>query len=141
VRSVGQVLYLTLAILLVLFGFVAIFSIGAPLLVLGLTLLGLFPYRSRATVFWPWLSGVISFFVGYVLVAPLHCSTRQVVEPVGRNGAHVGGEAITTCFNLLGIDYSGVNAYNPPLWPALLAGLALAGAVAAGLFLLLRRRA
>lgn len=134
----SRMLYWVLALALVGFGILAIFSVGMPFLALGLALLGLAPFRRRPVVFWPILSAVISFFVGYVLVAPLGCTTRlEAVEELGGAGTgarspgaiHIPAEG-TTCTNLLGINYSGPGVYNPPLWPAVVAGATFAVVVA-----------
>jgi hypothetical protein len=97
-------------------GFIAIFSIGAPLLFTGVAMLVVGRWRHRPAVAWPVLVGVWSFVLGYVLVAPLSCSTSAAPGDAGR----------TTCSNVLGIDYSGTDVYNPSLIPALMAGLAAA---------------
>lgn len=121
--------YLAVAIALVGFGALGIFSIGAPFLLTGVLMLGFFGRRSHAEVIvpallWPWV-----FTFVYVLVGPLGCTSTSIEAP---------GEAITgmftTCTNVLGIDYSGPGAYSPPLWPAVLA----AGAVATGASLAVR---
>lgn len=46
----------------------------------------------------------------------------------------------TECSNVLGIDYRGVGDYDPPLMPALLAGLVAAALTAMVLHRLLTRR-
>lgn len=105
--------------LLLAVGFVSILSIGAPFLLLGVTLALLAPYRRRPRVFWPWLLGVLGFIAGYISVAPLSCLTAA-----SRFGATTEN-AYTTCSSALGIRYSGGVGYSPPLWPAFLAGLAV----------------
>lgn len=127
-------LYWVLALVLVGFGALAILSIGAPFVAVGLTLVALAPFREHRAVFWPVLSAVIAFFVGYVLVAPVSCTALGVVEEAA-GATESDSVGLTTCTNLLGIDYSGTGLYNPPLWPAVVAGVILAAAVA----LILRR--
>jgi hypothetical protein len=105
---------------LIIFGFVTGFSIGGPFLLLGVTMVVAFPARQRPRIFWPLLSIVPAFTVGYVLVAPLTCTA------IGAPGQP--GEV--TCTSILGGPYVGTGLYNPPLEPALLTGLA-AGAIAA----------
>jgi hypothetical protein len=112
--------YWLLAAILVVFGFVAISSIGMPFLALGITLIVLAPWRGQPRTFWPPLVGVLSFFIGFVLIAPWSCTTTATTS--GDPGA------FTTCSNILGLNYSGGGSYNPPLWPALAVGLALAAA-------------
>jgi formate-dependent nitrite reductase membrane component NrfD len=120
----GAWAYAALAVGLVLFGIVGLFSIGAPFLLTGLAMLVCFPWRRRPDVLWPALAGVWGLTLGYILVAPLSCTSTDVG---------------TTCNGLL-LDYSGGPSYNAPLLPALLVGLATA--VASGLLvrMLVRRR-
>jgi hypothetical protein len=106
---------------LILFGWLAIFSIGAPFFLLGLVLAALFPWRERRGVLATGIVTVLGFVLGYVLVAPLRCS--------GTSSATVGGsmsDATVTCSNLLGIRYEGTGAYDPTLLPALAAGITIA---------------
>ena len=107
--------------LLIAFGIVAIFSIGAPFLLLGVVLAVLAPWRRRLRVIAPAVAGVLGLTAGYVLIAPLRCTSISTD----------GGTDFTTCSNLLGIDYSAAGSYNPSLLPALVVGLA-AGGIAAG---------
>lgn len=116
-HGLGAVVYWAGAAVLVVAGFHAIFSIGAPLLLTGVAMLFVGRWRHRPAVVWPALVGVWSFVLGYVLVAPLGCSTSSTLP---------GGAARTTCSNVLGIDYSGTGVYTPSLFPALMAGLAAA---------------
>jgi hypothetical protein len=111
------VVYWAGGVALAVAGFLAIFSIGAPLLFTGVAMLVVGRWRHRPAVVWPVLVGVWSFVLGYVLVAPLSCSTSAA--PPGEAGR-------TTCSNVLGIDYSGTDVYNPSLCPARMAGLAAA---------------
>lgn len=121
-------------LLLMGFGFLAILSIGLPILVVGVFVLvaGLTgAHRERPGTFWSLAAGIGAFFAGYVLVAPLSCSSRGVVVDPDQaaTGEAVTGDTVgaTTCTNLLGIDYSGGPDYRPPLWPA---GTAAAGSAA-----------
>ena len=116
--------YIILAVALVLFGVAGLFSIGVPFLLTGLVMLACFPWRRRRDVLWPSLASVWGFTVGYIIVAPLGCTTS------GTGAAkELVIRASTTCKGVL-FDYSGRPLYNPPLLPALLVGLA-AGAAAA----------
>jgi hypothetical protein len=121
----ASILYWAGAVVLVAFGAVAIFSIGAPFFLTGLAMLAVGPRRRERAVVWPVLLGVWAFVLGYVLIAPLGCTTS--------GSAHVAaGSSLshTSCTNLLGLNYSGEGVYNPPLLPAFLAGLALCAIVA-----------
>lgn len=133
--------YWVLALALLGFGFLAMFSIGAPFFALGLALVVLAPFRQRPAIFWPAIGGVLAFFVGYVLVAPLGCTAqatmREAAGTSGGGGSEIAGA--TVCASLLGIDYSGAGTYNPPLWPALIAGLATAAAIAVVIRVLVAR--
>lgn len=118
--------YVSTSVLLVLAGLVTIFSIGLPILVLGVALLVLTPVRTRPTIFRPALAGVLGFLIGSILVAPLGCTTSTTV--VTGAGALVETGS-TTCSSILGPEYSGSTTYDPSYVPALLAGLLL-GAIA-----------
>jgi hypothetical protein len=125
----GGIAYWAGAAVLMLFGFVAIFSIGAPFFLTGAAMIVVGPFRHRREVLWPALVAVWSFVVAYVLVAPLGCTgTSVAVAPNIGNAAQVG-RTTWTCTNVLGIDYSGVGSYQPTLLAALVAGLFAAGAV------------
>lgn len=104
-------------------GVLGIFTIGAPLLLTGITLAALYPLRDRATVFWPVLLGVIGFLIGFGLVAPFSCSQSASLNP-GNVAETIGP---TVCRSLLGITYLGTGNYSPPFAPGLVAGVALGG--------------
>ncbi len=129
-------LYATVAVGLVLFGIVGLFSIGAPFLLTGLAMLLCFPWRRRREVLWSALAGVWGLTIGYILVAPLGCTSSA-----SRAAGGVLSEGGTTCNGLL-LDYSGGPSYNAPLLPALLVGLASAAASAllVRMFVTRRRR-
>jgi hypothetical protein len=113
-------MYWLVALALVVFGFLAAFSIGQPFLFLGLAMIAVGPWRRRPRVFWPVVAGVVAFNVAYLAFAPLVCTAT----------VNLGGAIRTTCTNLLGIPYEGGAGYNPSLLPARLAGLAVGIAVA-----------
>lgn len=133
-------LYWVGAVLLVVFGTVTGFSIGIPFLILGLSLVLLAPFRNRTQTFIPALVAVVAFFAGFILVAPLGCTTTATVTESAGGDGHRSSAGATSCDNVLGIDYAGVGIYNPPWWPAAIAGLALAAVAATATFLLVRRR-
>ena len=114
---VGTFAYFALAIALCAFGYVALFSVGAPFFLTGATMIGVSPWRSRGTVLWPALAAPWAFTAAYILIAPLGCTTT---------GSPASARAVTQCTNVLGIDYRGGASYDPPLMPALLAGLVAA---------------
>jgi hypothetical protein len=118
--------YATLAVVLIIFGFAGLLSIGAPFLLTGIVMLVCFPWRSRREVLWPAISGVWGLTLGYVLLAPIGCSTRRT--SAGLTIGFVSTAATTTCKGVF-FDYSGGASYHPPLLPALLVGV-LVGAVA-----------
>src|SRR5215211_7981622 len=115
--------YATLVLVLVLFGYLALFSIGAPFLLSGLMLAGVFPWRTRRGVLATGTAVVLGLVVGYVLVAPLGCTGSVSIPSVGLGQS----EGTTVCSSLLDIvRYEGSGMYNPSLLPGLLAGLGLA---------------
>ena len=127
--------YTGVAIGLVLFGFVGLLSIGAPFLLTGLVMLVCYPRRHRRDILWPSLASVWGLTLGYLLVAPLGCTSFAMGAPGG-----IVSDSGTTCDGLL-LRYSGGLSYNPPLLPALIAGLATALASALVVRLLTRRSA
>ena len=137
-NPLGTTAYWALDVLLVGFGYLALFSIGAPFLLTGTAMMVVSPWRSRPEVMWPALVGVWAFVLGYLLVAPLACTSTGIAVTTGSplSVSH------TTCTNILGIDYSGTGTYNPSLVPALLAAAAAGSAgILLARFLLGRRRA
>jgi lysylphosphatidylglycerol synthetase-like protein (DUF2156 family) len=135
-NRVGTAAYWGVAVLLVGFGFLGLFSIGAPFLLTGVAMIVVSPWRTRREVLWPALVGVWAFVLGYVLVAPLVCTSTVMAVTAGSPVA----VSHTTCTNILGIDYSGTGIYNPSLVPAALAGVAAGAAGALATRFLLRRR-
>ena len=129
--SVGTFVYFAIAITLCALGFVAIFSIGAPFFLTGIEMLAVSPWRARKDVVWPVIAAPWAFTVTYVLLAPLSCTSIASSGPLPSR---------TECTNVLGIDYSGSGSYDPPLLPALLAGLIVAGIIALVLRRLLARQ-
>jgi hypothetical protein len=119
------VVYVAVALALIAFGALAVFSIGAPFLLTGVAMLAVLPWRHRADVMWPAVLAPWAFALGYVLVAPLGCSST-----VGAATGEAPGESFTTCTNVIGIDYSGSGSYAPPLGPAVAAGLVFASIAA-----------
>lgn len=130
----GRFGYFALAIGLIVFGALGLFSIGIPFLLTGLLLLVLYPVRQGREQFWPPIAAVWGFVIGYLLVAPLVCTSTSFSSAGGAQQA-----SRTTCDGLL-LHYSGEGLYNPPLLPAVLAGLAVAALTAFGLRRMLGRR-
>jgi hypothetical protein len=127
--------YWAIVVALILFGSLGIFSIGAPFLLLGVTLAVLSPWRTRRDVLATGMLVIVAFVVGYVLVAPLSC-TATAISRLGE----AQSEGTTICRNLLGIKYEGSGAYNPSLLPALLAGVGLSAIAGITTVLLQRKR-
>jgi hypothetical protein len=128
--------YLAVAMALALFGYLALFSVGFPFLLTGLLMVALVAFRRRPDVIapallWPWV-----FTLGYVLVAPLGCTTSAT--PAVAKGLGVLGGA-TRCNGLL-FTYAGIAPYSPPIWPALLFGAALATSITMLVRRAIRRR-
>src|SRR4051794_33881727 len=104
-------LYVAGAVVLVVLGGLSLFSIGAPLLLTGLAMLGCYPWRDRRDVLWPSLAAVWAFIVGYLLVAPLGCTTSSIPSDHA-----LLAEGYTRC-NGVFFDYAGGSSYNAPLLP------------------------
>jgi hypothetical protein len=132
----GTWAYWGVAVFLVGFGYLAVFGIGAPFLLTGTTMMVVSPWRSRPQVLWPALVGVWALVLGYLLVAPLGCTSTAIAVTVGSPDAM----SHTTCTNILGIDYSGTGIYNPSLLPAVVAGVTAGTAGAVATRILIRRR-
>lgn len=138
--ATSRAIYWIGAILLIVFGTVTGFSIGIPFLMFGLSLVLLAPFRGRTQIFVPALVAVFAFFAGFIVVAPLGCTATAIVTASPDGDAGRSSRGTTSCGNLLGIDYSGRGIYKPPLWPAALAGLAVAAVAATAAALLLKSR-
>ena len=121
------VAYWTAAAVLMVFGFLDLLAMGAPFLLTGVAMLLVGHWRDDRAILWPVLIGVWTLCAGFILAAPLGCtSSAGVAAP--SSGHSVAGH--TSCTNIIGIHYSGPTPYNPSLLPALLAGIGL-GMVAA----------
>jgi hypothetical protein len=115
---------------LLVFGFLAGFSIGLPFFHVGLAMLLLGPFRTYRLVFWPLLLAVIGYEVGFIAVAPFSCSaTQQIGEP-----------STTVCLSLIGLRYEGVGTYNPSLVPGMVTGVAVATLTAIATWLIMRSK-
>jgi hypothetical protein len=131
---VRTVVYIAIALILIIFGYLALFSIGWPFALTGILMLALIRDRARLDVLapalvWPWF-----FTLGYLLVAPIGC-TGSVSAP---SGAKVV-EGSTRC-NALFLTYAGGPHYEPPLLPAILTGAMLATGASLAIGWALRRR-
>lgn len=128
----GAVAYWTLVVFLIGFGFLGILSIGLPFLLLGLALAILAQRRHEAGVIAGGIAAVVGFTLGFILVAPLGCTTSaSSAQPVAR----------TVCTSILGIDYSGAGGYSPSLLLGVIAGLVVAVTSAIGTRKLARQMA
>jgi hypothetical protein len=108
-RRAAAVAYWVLAAVLVVFGFLSLFSVGAPFLLTGVAMLVVGRWRRNRAVLWPALVAVWAFVAGYVLVAPLSCQTSSGMDPM------------SVCSYALGlIRWHGSG--NPSLMPAFLVG-------------------
>lgn len=104
---------------LIVVGFLGSFSIGQPFLLVGLAMLALGAFRGRPLAFWPPMLAVIGYNIVYWSVAPFSCTASETV----------GGTSYTLCSSLIGLRFEGEGIYNPPLTPAILAGLLVAALV------------
>ena len=109
----------------VVFGFLAIFSVGLPLLVLGLAMAALSDVRDRPTTFWPPLTGIALFFLAYILVAPLACTQTPTLVTVGTSSEVEPQIIPMTCTRIVLPDYKGVR--EPALWPSVVAAAVVGG--------------
>ncbi len=103
-----------------LLGLYNVFTFGSPVLLFGLALLVLGPFRRRRSVFWPGVAAVLAFISAFLLVMPLDCATSGNPTP----------PVSTWCRNALGVHWSRQGVYSPGYRPALIAGL-VAGMLAA----------
>jgi hypothetical protein len=127
----SSVPYWALVVCLIGFGCLGIFSIGAPLLLLGITLAILRPWRHRVGVIAAGVAAIFGFTLGYLLVVPIRCTTSQSSsQPVGH----------TICSYIFGVDVPRANInYDPGLLPAVLAGIVVAAGCALGARWMARR--
>jgi hypothetical protein len=118
--------YRLIALLLLGFGVLAMFSIGLPFFILGLAMLILWPLRERRPLFASLFVGVLVFVIVGVLVAPLGCTATATLNAGDAPREHsTVVEGRTSCDNLLGITYEGTAEYDAPLWPAVATGFAM----------------
>jgi hypothetical protein len=134
--NVRTALYVAIAVILIVFGYLALFSIGWPFALTGILMLALIGQRHRIDVLapaltWPWV-----FTIGYLLVAPIGC-TRLAMPKVADGVGTLEGS--TRC-NAVFFTYVGGADYSPPLLLALLTGVALATAASLTIQWTLRRR-
>ena len=109
--------YWALAIVLVAFGAVAIFSIGLPFLALGLTLIAVAPLRHAPSRFWPLVVAVIAFFAAWWVLGPVACVAETTPS---------GGER-RWCESLVGVTYAGSPTWIGPTFGVVGASLAYVG--------------
>jgi hypothetical protein len=126
----GAIAYWAFVVFLIVFGFLGLLSIGLPFLLLGITLAILSERRDETGVIAAGVAAVLGFAIGYILVAPLGCTSSSAAP---------GSISHTVCSNILGIDYSGTGIYNPSLLPGLIAGLIMAVLFANVTWWLIRR--
>ena len=103
-----MLVYFAIAITLCAFGFVAIFSVGAPFLLTGAAMLVASPWRGRRDVLWPVVAAPWAFTVTYILLAPLGLAggpamgaqlDLRLLAGHGWNGNLVGVAKVTTDSN------------------------------------------
>ena len=126
---VGAIAYWTLVVLLIVFGALAILTIGLPFLLLGLMLAIVSQRRHETGVVVAGVGAIVGFMVGYILVAPTSCSTASSIDGIEHRA----------CTNILGFGYSGTDTDNLGVILGLLAGLVVAVLFALGTRWLARR--
>jgi hypothetical protein len=128
----GAIVYWTITVVLIAFGTLGLLSIGFPFLLLGIALAIVSQRRQETRLVAGVVAAVVGFSMGYILIAPLTCSSSaSSADPVEH----------TVCSNILGIDYSGAGSYNPSLLHAVIAGLVVSVLGALGARWLARRLA
>ncbi len=132
---IWTIAYWSLAVFLTAFGILALASIGAPFLLIGVVMIVLWPFRHRPRLFWPVMAGVVAFGVVFLLAAPFECERTGTLSPEG-----VEEEEHATCSSVIGVDYSGVGDWDPSYLPTILAGLGIGVVAAVGTRLLVARR-
>jgi hypothetical protein len=126
--------YWILAVLVTVFGFISGFSIGLPILVVGVTMLALGPFRARPRIFWPVFLGVVAAVVTFMAIAPFMCT--------GSAGLGEGSTPTNTvCTSLIGIRWEAPGLENPSTQPVLIAGTVVGLVVALVTYFALSRRA
>jgi len=134
--KVRTAFYVAVALILIVFGYLALFSIGWPFVLTGMLMLALIGERRRPNVLAPALAWPWAFTLGYVLVAPLGCTSSAMPIIAGDAGSV---EESTRC-NAVFFTYVGGADYSPPLLPAVFTGIALATAASLAIGWALRRR-
>ncbi len=132
--SIGPIVYWIVAIALTAFGFLALLSMGAPFLLLGLTLMVMYPFRRRPRLFWPVVVGAITLSAVFFLAEPFGCEREGISTSEGVE------EQRGTCSSIIGIDYEGVGDWDPSPVPAALAGVVAGGVAAAITWVVVARR-
>ena len=95
----------------------------------------LYPFRRRREVFWPSLAAlagfVLSFLLGFLLLAPLGCTATAVAPSAGAGASNV--TCTTVLGHVFGLRYAGTGSYSPSLLAATLVALGLGLVVGVGL--------
>jgi hypothetical protein len=138
-NSGASFLYWLVTGVFIVFGFLAIFSVGLPFLVLGLALAALSDIRDRPATFWPPIAGIALFFATYFLVAPGFCTQTPVPVTSQKLPNTQPQLSSITCTRIILPDYSG--SAHPALWPSVVAAVVV-GVIGASAtrFLVLKRR-
>jgi hypothetical protein len=120
--------YWLVVAVLIGFGMVAIFSIGAPFLLLGLTLAIFGPWRDRPTVVWTAVAAVVGFVIGVLVALPWSCG--KSVGPFDPETGHRVIRSMGSCSTAIGLFH--YDSASPSYVPGLLVAgvLAVVAAVA-----------
>lgn len=110
--------YWLIVVILVVLGFLTIFSIGLYFWFVAVALTLLSPLRSRPRVFRSGIGLFLGFLVGYALIAPWGCSQSFTSDTT------TGEETVSpvVCTSPIGIKYSGTEPFDPSRNPALIVG-------------------
>ncbi len=118
--------YWVIVLSLFLLGLVSLFSIGRAFWLLAAAMLVLGPFRSRPRVWWSGMALVTGFLLAYAAVAPWGCTSTESFDPV----TGVAAEGVTVCRSLTGVEYVGLEGFEPSGVPGIVAGVVV-GVVAA----------
>lgn len=104
--------HIAIGVALLVFGFLALFSIGFAVITVGAAHLAMLPVRNRPAVYWPVMLGLIAFWVAFAMLAPMRCTTA-----VSDTGAE------SWCSSLAGIRYTPEASVVPGLLGAAAVGV------------------
>jgi hypothetical protein len=132
-RNLAALYWLTVAGVLVA-GAVFWSRFGQFLVLVAILMVLIAPLRARPSSFLPLFAGLVVFVAAYLVTAPIQCRTGAEAE--------VGGpqRPARFCDSVVGVEYQAIGEEDPSSFPAFGASFGAGLIVAAGAWLLLRRR-